>query len=49
MLKGLLPPFRIGEKRSFIYRDNLWGASPLELVGLAALLGAAVLTVLLMV
>jgi len=30
MLKGLLPPFKIGEKRCFLWKDTVGGASPAE-------------------
>ena len=30
MLKGLLPPFKIGEKRCFLWKDTIGGASPAE-------------------
>ena len=34
MLKGYLPPFRVGERRAIFYKDVIWGASPLEILGL---------------
>jgi hypothetical protein len=39
MLKGLLPPFKIGEKRSFLYKDSIGGASPMEYLGLVTWIG----------
>lgn len=46
MLQGKLPPFRVGEKRAFIYKDSIGGASPLEYLGLAALVGMLVIVLL---
>ena len=37
MLRGLLPPFRVGEKRHWIYKDTIGGASVLEYVGLVVI------------
>ena len=37
MLRGLLPPFKIGEKRHWIYKDSIGGASTLEYVGLVVI------------
>jgi len=37
MLRGLLPPFRVGEKRHWIYKDSIGGASVLEYVGLVVI------------
>lgn len=39
MLKGLLPPFRVGERRNWLYQDNIFGASMLEYLGLGVVLG----------
>ena len=36
MLNGLTPPFKVGERRSWLFSDSYWGASPLEYLGLAA-------------
>lgn len=30
MLKGMLPPFKVGEKRNAIWKDSIGGASPAE-------------------
>lgn len=37
MFKGLLPPFKVGERRAFFYKDNMGGASLLEYVGLVVI------------
>jgi hypothetical protein len=37
MLRGLLPPFKVGERRAFFYKDNMGGASLLEYVGLVVI------------
>ena len=34
---NLIPPFKVGEKRPFPYKDNWGGASPLEWFGLLSL------------
>jgi hypothetical protein len=39
---GLIPPFKIGEKRSALYKDSIGGASPLEYIGLGAILAGIV-------
>ena len=35
MIKGLLPPFKIGERRFWIWRDEIFGASFMEWLALA--------------
>lgn len=42
MLKGMLPPFKVGERRSWLYKDSIGGASPLEYLGLATWIGLIV-------
>lgn len=35
------PPFAVGEKRPWLYRDTIGGASPMEWVGTFAVLASA--------
>lgn len=46
MLKGHLPPFKIGEKRSWLYKDSIGGASPLELLALGLVVALVIVAVL---